>query len=46
VFGGVVNVTVEGDGVGDAELKSPMNQAVLPPSAADDVEVQVRNPRS
>ena len=44
VFGGVVDMPVEGDGIGDTQLLGVFDQALPPPSAADDVEVQVRYP--
>ena len=45
VFGHVVDVTVEGHRIGDAKQRGVIDQALMPPSAADDVQVQVRHPR-
>ena len=44
MFGGVVDVAVERDRIGDAQLRRPLDESVLPPAAADDVEVQLRHP--
>ena len=44
VFGGVVDMPVEGDGIGDAQLFSAFDQTRSPPSAADDVKVQIGYP--
>ena len=41
----VVDVAVEGHRVGDAEQPGVVDEAVSPPAAADDVEVQAGNPR-
>ena len=46
MFSGVINVTVETHGIGDSQLISVSNQAVMPPSTADDVQVQIRDPGS
>ena len=46
VFGVIVDVAVEGDRIGDAEQLGVVDEALRPPAAADDVQVQVRDPRA
>ena len=44
MFSGVINVTVKTHGIGDSQLIGVPHQAVMPPSATDDVQVQIRDP--
>ena len=44
MFGDVINVPVKGHRIGDAQLLGSSHQAVLPPTTADHIEVQFRNP--
>ena len=44
MFGMLVDVAVEGDGVGDTQALRVLDQPVLPPAAPDHVEMQIRHP--
>ena len=46
VFGVIVDVAVECHRVGDAQQRGVVDQPLLPPAAAQDVQMHVRNPRA
>ncbi len=45
MFRSVIDMAVEGDGIGDTQARGPVDKAVMPPATADDVEVQSVDPR-
>ena len=45
VFGIVIDVAVKGHGIGDAQQRGVVDESLFPPSAAEDVQVHIRNPQ-
>ena len=45
MFDVIIDMAVERHRIGDAQQRGVVDQALLPPSAAEDVQMQPRHPR-